>query len=268
MRRAGLGLVLILGTLLSVWIFLYRPLRAPEGMAAIPAGSFVMGSDEVDREGKSAELGLLKPIYLDEHPRRDVFLPLYYIDRTEVTNAAYLKFIRSENRQPPSHWKGGSFSPGRENYPVVNVNWYEANDYCRWAGKRLPTEAEWEKAARGSGGRIYPWGDTFDAQAGNVGQTGRGEATPVGSFPKDRSVYGVFDLAGNIMEWTADWYKAYPGSDYNDASFGERFRVARGDAFGSSGHYYLTLFSRASYRQNVLPEDRYDFLGFRCVRDG
>jgi formylglycine-generating enzyme required for sulfatase activity len=265
---AALGLASAATAALWAWVSL-RPAAVPEGMVAVPAGPFIMGSDEVDREGKSAEMGLTKPLYLDEHPKRRIVLPRYAIDRYEVSNADYLRFIQSEERPPPPHWKGERFPQEKERYPVVNVNWFEADAYCRWIGRRLPTEAEWEKAARGPDGNLYPWGNRFDETLGNVSLAGRGGAAPVGRFPGDRSVYGVYDLAGNVMEWTADWYKAYPGSDYTDRNFGEAFKVARGDAFGGGGgHYYLAVFSRLTFRQNVPPEVRYEFLGFRCARDG
>lgn len=268
MRGVGFVIVLVAGTLLLVWFFLIRSPQEIPGMVPIPVGPFLMGSDEVDQKGRAAEFGLHKPLYLDEHPSRIVSLLLYYIDRYEVTNAQYLLFVQNQQRRSPSHWQNEQIPNGQEHFPAVNVNWYEANDYCGWVGKRLPTEAEWEKAGRGARGNTYPWGDIFDASYGNVGQTGQGAPVRIGSFPQDKSVYGVYDLAGNIMEWTADWYVSYPGSDHQSPLFGEAYKVARGDAFGGGGHYYLDVFTRLSYRQQVLPKIRYDFLGFRCAKDG
>jgi|SRR5579863_558414 len=269
MRGLGIALSLVAAMVVLAWL---APATEPppmrEGMVLVPSGRFIMGSDEVEGKPAGAELGLHKPPYLDEHPRRTLFLHRYFIDPYEVTNMEYSRFVLGDRRPSPPHWKGGAVPAGEEKYPVVNVNWYEARDYCLWAGKRLPTESEWEKAGRGPEGNLYPWGNGFDPSRGNVGQAGRGGSVPVGSYPLDKSVYGVYDLAGNVMEWTADWYEPYPGSDYSSEEFGEQFRVARGDAFGSSGHYYLSLFTRLTYRQNVAPEERYPFLGFRCALDG
>jgi len=239
----------------------------PEDMILIPAGEFIMGSDEEDREGKATEIGSRKPWYLDEHPRHKVALAAYFIDRYEVTNAQYKKFVGVSQRRPPPGWEGGSYPSGQDSYPVVGLNWYEAQDYCRWAGKRIPAEEEWEKAARGTDGRIWPWGNEFSGKRGNTGPSGIGGPRPVGSFEGDRSPYGVYDLAGNVMEWTASWYQPYPGSGYSSQEFGEQFKVVRGDSWGEGGHYYLPHFSRASFRLNVSPEERYDFIGFRCVKD-
>lgn len=239
----------------------------PEGMVLIPAGVFMMGSDEVDREGKAMEIGSRKPWYLDEQPQRKLALPAFFMDQYEVTHAQYKKFVEALNRKPPSTWTGGSYPPGQELYPVAGVNWYEAQAYCHWLGKRLPTEAEWEKAARGTDGRIWPWGNEFSEKKGNTGPAGVGGPRPVGSFSGDRSPFGVYDLAGNVMEWTASWYQPYPGSTYSSQEFGEQVKVVRGDSWGEGGHYYLPHFSRAAFRLNVPPEGRYDFIGFRCAKE-
>lgn len=238
----------------------------PPGMVLIPGGEFIMGSDDVDRQGGEGEFGNRKPWYLDEHPQRRLFLPDFFIDRTETTQKEYFEFVQKRGRRAPSYWKEGRFPEGRADFPVVDVNWREARDYCVWRGKRLPTEAEWEKGARGPNGNLYAWGNQFDPKKGNVSAGGVGEATAVGRWPADRSPYGLFDMTGNVMEWTEDWYRPYPGSDYQSPDFGEQYKVAKGDAFGEAGHYALPLFSRLSYRQNIPPEARYPFLGFRCVK--
>ncbi|MFQ5507971.1 MAG: formylglycine-generating enzyme family protein [Leptospirillia bacterium] len=246
---------------------------APEGMVKIPSGPFIMGTDEVDTEGRAEELGLLNPWFQNEHPRRTVMLPTYYIDETEVTNDAYAAFVTAAGHRPPDHWRGARTPPeGTGNHPVTHVSWHDAVAFCKWSGNKvLPTETQWEKAARGKSGLIYPWGNKFDYEATNAS---RGHTMPVGSFPSGNSPYGVKDMVGNVWEWTADWYKAYPGSDLKDDRFGERYRVLRGNSWASVGHYpdrevFLEIVagtSRASYRLYMAPEGRLNDVGFRCAK--
>jgi formylglycine-generating enzyme required for sulfatase activity len=240
---------------------------SPEGMALIPAGPFIMGSNRVDTQGRSSEFGMAKPLFLDEHPERKLFLPSYYIDLYEATNSQYLRFVEATRSRPPISWPNGRILPGRENYPVTDVNWYEADRYCHWMGKRLPTEAEWEKAARGPHGFEYPWGSQYDSQKANAGDTGRGDLTPVGSFTSGRSPYGTYDMAGNVWEWTQDWYQPYPGNPYQTEAFGQKYKVLRGSSWGGIGHYALPYFYRSAHRFYAAPEQSFSDAGFRCAKD-
>ncbi|HJU05316.1 MAG TPA: SUMF1/EgtB/PvdO family nonheme iron enzyme [Nitrospiraceae bacterium] len=233
-------------------------------MVLVPAGAFPMGVPQGDRDGGR-----------DEYPRHEVFLNDYYIDTYEVTNARYLEFVKATGHRPPQNpkhenrtlWKNGTVSESIADRPVINVDWYDADAYCRWAGKRLPTEAEWEKAARGTGDRRFPWGNTEPTHKHlNYNQQWRGEKTlmPVGSYEAGKSPYGAYDMAGNVYEWVADWYdplyyeksppKNPPGPETGT------FKVLR-----SSGWAVETPLVRLFIRIKSDPLNRNDSTGFRCA---
>jgi hypothetical protein len=176
-----------------------QAVRADNGaeMVLVPAGEFWMGSDDGND---------------DEKPRHRVDLDAYYIDRYEITNGLYQRFMEATNRPGPRYWSDSHLNGASQ--PVVGVNWYDAEAYCRWVGKRLPTEAEWEKAARGDDGRTYPWGEQWDSSRANSKESQRNKAAPVGSYPSGVSPYGAYDMAGNVWEWVADWY----AKDYYERS--------------------------------------------------
>ncbi|HSL04975.1 MAG TPA: SUMF1/EgtB/PvdO family nonheme iron enzyme [Nitrospiraceae bacterium] len=227
-------------------------------MVLIPAGEFWMGSP--DGEGDK-----------DEHPQHQVYLEAYYIDRFEVTVSRYSKFMQSTGRQAPEYWaqaKIGKYG----NRPVVGVDWHDAEAYCRWATKRLPTEAEWEKAARGTDGRTYPWGN--DASKSWLAKFGKGFTphiydeglVPVESYEAGNSPYELHHMSGNVWEWTADWYdnqyyknssRKNPKGPSNGTS-----KVARGGSWHTE-----SVGVRSANRLN-LPETHSDGdIGFRCAQD-
>lgn len=236
--------------------------KVPEGMLLVPAGEFIMGTDKTREAVIPAAFGLRKPPYEDERPIRKVQVKAFYIDRHEVTVGQYRKFVEATHRKPLAYWQGQN--PDQiAGYPVVGVSWYDAQAYCQWASKRLPTEREWEKAARGTDGRRFPWGDEYDVNKTNMSQKG---LAAVGWFQGDASPFGVYDMAGNVAEWIADWYRPYPGNPDKDPDFGERFKVIRGGSWGGVGHYNISYYARCAYRSFSDPNLFYNDAGFRCAR--
>jgi formylglycine-generating enzyme required for sulfatase activity len=229
-------------------------------MVLITAGEFGMGS--TDGEGDK-----------EEHPRHKVFLDAYYIDKFELTVSRYAEFMRSTGRRAPLYWDQVKLGK-HDRLSVVGVDWHDADAYCRWAGKRLPTEAEWEKAARGTDGLIYPWGN--DAPTSTVANFNKRFTTeklydqklaPVESYEAGKSPYGLHHLAGNVWEWTSDWYdESYyaksPERNPKGPSSGQD-RVLRGGS-------WLTPpdFVRSPRRNGDLPTRRTGDIGFRCAGDG
>jgi len=228
-----------------------KVLRSEEGveMLLVPGGEFWMGSDE----------------HADEKPRRRGFLDAFYIDKFEKTNALYAQFIRATGRPRPSHWTNSS--PNEPSEPVVRVTWDDAAAYCVWAGKRLPTEAEWEKAARGTDERKYPWGDHWDRSRANSRETQLGRTAPVGSYPTGVSPYGAHDMSGNVWEWVSDWYESNyyrfsPDRNPPGPSSGTA-RVLRGGSWNSS-RFNLSTTNR--YNSSTSPTTLDDVIGFRCAK--
>ncbi|MFQ5586457.1 MAG: formylglycine-generating enzyme family protein [Thermodesulfobacteriota bacterium] len=226
----------------------------PDGMVLIPAGEFIMGTN--DWWPKSGP----------EHKRT---LPDFFMDIYEVTNRDYMEFVVATGHNMPDHWRAnkGMVPPKKYDHPVTYVNWFDADAYCKWRGKRLPTEAEWEKAARGTDGRVFPWGNKFEKNRGNTPQYGKEDTMPVGSFDNGKSPYGVHDLAGNVFEWTADWYMAYPGNKHPDPNEGERYRVVRGGSWYDCTYYKCGISAPTYNRIFFNPYTRNNNFGFRCVQD-
>jgi formylglycine-generating enzyme required for sulfatase activity len=216
------------------------------GMVYVPAGEFTMGSP--DGEGSS-----------DEHPQHKVTLDSYWIDRTEVTNDQYRKCLTAGACAQPGYWGDGNYNGGSQ--PVVGVDWNDAVAYCTWAGARLPTEAEWEKAARGMDGRRYPWGNEEpDCNRANFYGCA-GKPVAVGSYASGASPYGALDMAGNVWEWVNDWYGSYDASSQQNPqgpASGDA-RVLRGGSWGN-----LSDVVRSATRRG-FPVNRISGIGFRCV---
>jgi formylglycine-generating enzyme required for sulfatase activity len=236
----------------------------------VPTGEFLMGTTEEQIMVLQVNLNDVdRKWIMDETPQHTVYLDGFWIDQTEVTNAQYAMCVADGKCTPPpwkgseKHWKYYG-NPQFANYPVVNVLWNDAQNYCGWARQRLPSEAEWEKAARGTDGRIYPWGNALPNQKKLNYNKNQGDTTPVGSYPSGASPYGALDMAGNVYEWVADWYdKAYyqnsPARNPTGPSNGI-YRVFRGGDFGIDD-----MGVRSAWRAEDFPHDGSNFIGFRCA---
>ncbi len=231
-------------------------------MVKIPAGEVLIGNDGREiTEGKGN---------LDETPEHMVYLSTYYIDRYEVTNARYKTFTDATNHRLPRHWKKGTIPEGLEQHPVVYVSWFDADDFCKWENKRLPDELEWEKAARGTDGQVFPWGNRFSLKKANTPQRWaskkmKGSTLPVGSFEEGKSPYGLYDMSGNVWEWTGSWYLPYPGNEFANSFYGHKNRVLRGGSWYDCLSYGCGLSAPTFNRSRFSPRIRNNSFGFRCA---
>jgi len=235
------------------------PSLLPE-MMAIPVGDFRMGSDAA-LDHAASDL---------ERPQHNLYLPSYLLSRTPVTNAQYALFVQDTSRSPPGRWAGPNPPRALENHPVVHVSWYDAAAYCRWltdiAGEPycLPSEAEWEKGARGTDGRIYPWGDRWEPHRCNSLEADRRGTSPVGALRAGASPYGLLDMAGNVAEWTRSLYRGYPyqpDDGREDAPYEHDRVVLRGGSFAVSCEHV-----RAAARDHAGPDIATHAQGFRVAK--
>lgn len=216
--------------------FIMKAGDVPQGMVLVPAGPFIWGAD-----GRAP----------DESPKRTHDLPAYYIDKYEVTNAQFKEVF-------PEF----TFPKGRELHPASGITWSQAMKYAQLVGKRLPTEAEWEKAARGTDGRDFPWGDTFFTTHCNSLEAKVDRTVRVGERLEGGSPYGLMDMAGNVAEWTFDWYEQYPGNRDVTKDYGQVYRVLRGGSYKSEK--FDVRCARRLFDKMDVSKPEY---GFRCAKD-
>jgi toxoflavin biosynthesis protein ToxD len=252
------------------------PVKIPV-MIQIPAGSFWMGTSEqqvkylLEKEDWASEW-FNSDLFTVEQPQHQVTLPSYEIAQFPVTNSEYYSFIYNAGYRVPKHWFGFRYMDGLDDHPVTNVSRTDAEAYCQWLSKstgvtyRLPSEAEWEKAARGMEQRIYPWGDNFDPWRCNTIESGKKQTTRVGSYsPGGDSPFDVADMVGNVWEWTRSIMQPYPykNDDGRESAPGPGSKIViRGGAW-----YYSRAMARCSSREGLLVDYISPAIGFRLVRN-
>ena len=253
---AGLAAAIVIGIAAYIYLANRQPsheVRGKDGAPAvlIVAGNFTMGDGE-------------------EAPLREIYVDAFYLDKYEVTTSRYAKFLQATgSAKPPEGWEAVNLDSGGD-LPVVGVNWGDADAYCRWAGKRLPTEAEWEKGARGTDGREYPWGNDEPTSArANFGKSAeapyKGGLSPAGSHEAGKSPYGVQDLAGNASEWVADWFAE--GFERGDVRNPKGPQTGTGKVIRGGGWYDPGDKIKSTKRYHARPITRAEDIGFRCARD-
>ena len=245
-------------------------------MIHIPSGHFIFGTNKKDEIAEALSLGIPKPWYADETPRQKIFLKGFYIDTFEVTNERYKKYVDDLGAVSPIDWKNNDFLEGKNKEPVTWVTWFDAANFCQWAKKMLPTEKQWERAAKGTKGNEYPWGNEYQSSIANLSKRAGSKNKPVivGSFPKSVSKEGVHDLVGNVWEWVADDYRSYKGSTYKNNYYDSGYKILRGHSASDIGHFpgamyanAIKMFARSGYRQFANPDEPGPDVGFRCVSE-
>jgi len=227
-------------------------------MVYIPGGEFRVGRDDGEESERPAHSVIVAPFFLDQH---------------EVTNEQYAKFIEATGYLLPPSWQGKRYPAGDDKLPVTDVSWEDANEYAKWAQKRLPTEEEWELAARGTEGRLYPWGNVWQEDVANIAkdENDKRKLAPVGAYLRGQSFYGVLDLAGNAWEWTASDYRGYQGTTLSVPEGYNNLKVIRGGSYASTPAQATATIrrgwpgTRKDWPEGITPD--YAQTGFRCAQD-
>lgn len=272
MKRSGISLGIV-----TIFVFFFLPIlsictAAEEEilgkMIYIPEGDFIMGSDDPELRGYFNLLGGKARFQKAVGATRKIHVKGFYIDAHEITQGQYKKFVDDAHHPPPVDWENGTFPPGQESSPVHSVSWSDARAYAGWAGKRLPTEEEWEKAARGGDLRAFPWGDEANGEMAQLWEAAWGKAKgpqPIGRFKFDRSPYGVADMAGNLAEWTASTFEyegvITQGRTWEESSSGTEIILKGGN--------WSSPIAEAKISRKVFhpPDEISNGIGFRCAKD-
>ncbi len=220
-----------------------------EKMINIPGGDAVIGSDESELQQVIHRWKVQRDALTDELPKQSISMTGFSIDQYEVTNAQYQQFVDATRYPPPLHWQDGRYLPGTGDHPVTFVSWDDAHAYAQWAGKRLPTAEEWELAARGLHGQIFPWGNTYERQQANINNA-QGGVAPVGAHPDDISGFKVYDMGGNVMEWTMTQYEGQ-----------KDFFILKGSSWATA-----PFEARGANQTPGHAEYRLGHIGFRCLK--
>ncbi len=229
----------------------------PNDMSKVAAGSFIRGTDHR---------------LPDEGPQHTSNTAAFLIDRYEVTNLQYKKFMDATGQDSPDHFENRTYPPGKADHPVVNVTWNDADAYCTWAGKRLPNDKEWEKAARSADARRFPWGNEFHMHYANTPQRWKalkkkGDTTPVGAFEKGVTPKGLYDMSGNVWEWTSSKYEAYPGNRRKTENYDGEYKTLKGGSWWNCSFYSCGMSAPAFNRAFFLKATKNNSFGFRCAKD-
>ncbi len=243
-----------------------KAIKQIPGMVYIGPGNAVIGTDASEEKDMSSSVGFRRKPYASEAPKHVVNVPGFYIDRYEVTFRQFKKFLDATHYPQPSLWRDSVDFEKLADYPVSAVTWNDADAFAKWAGKRLPTEIEWEKAARGKEGKRFVFGNAFDAAKAGLA---RKDIIPVSKAGFDKSPFGVIGMCGNISEWTESWYTAYQGNADKEKAYGKKYKVYRGGAWTLlNGHrLFPEYYFRAAFRGYALPDMGLGDVGFRCAKD-
>jgi formylglycine-generating enzyme required for sulfatase activity len=222
--------------------------KKPAGMILIPKGNFKLG---LNPQSNLLQFMTDNTSSLNAQPEQQYFLEAFYIDQFEVSYEEFVSF------KPQAKYRTSQL-----NLPISGVSGYEAEAYCLWVDKRLPTEYEWEKAARGGDNRLFVWGNDFEKGTANFGR----KVLPVNSLEKDVSSFSIWGMNGNVSEWTSSWYQAYPNSDHHDKNYGKKFKVIRGGSIQKREHGFMKEFTMLTHRNISPPRMRFWDTGFRCAK--
>lgn len=242
-------------------IFLVKEGQNRNEMAKISGGEVEIGVAAGRIDWLVKQVGGKPKDYQEAQPLHTITVKSFSIDKYEVTNSRYQKFVKAKGYPVPKHWKYGEYPDGDEDYPVVEVTWKDAQAYCKWAKKRLPTEEEWERAARGNRDKAFSFGPKYKSGRANIAPANLGGPTITGRYERGATTDGCHDMSGNVWEWTASDWKLYPGSPAALAPGTEKMKVVRGGSYKDPA-FMATVFSR-----HKLPADQaFPNVGFRCVR--